>query len=155
MVCKSMLNYLKERTKYQQARLVLEVFIVIDFIFCIKTSTKNGFITVFLFPSTHISSKLSLKKLKIGGVEQLDNLICDTISTLRSNKKQLNENKNLKANHTTERALTIQKQIEPICPLLSKPFSNKDHRQPRLKEPKVPCLLAKLFYHQNRLLLQY
>ena len=28
--------------------------------------------------------------------------------------------KNLKTNHKTERALTIQKQIEPICPLLLK-----------------------------------
>ena len=70
IVYKSMLNYLKERTKYQQTRLILKVFIVTDFIFCIKTSTKHP-----LFPSTHISSKLSLKKLKIRGMEQLDNLI--------------------------------------------------------------------------------
>ena len=53
---------------------------------------KKSFITVLLFSSTHISSKLSIKKLKIGGMEKLDNLIYDTISTLRSNKKQPNEN---------------------------------------------------------------
>ena len=40
----------------------------------------------------HISSKLSLNKLKIKVLEQLDNLIYDTISILRSNKKQPNEN---------------------------------------------------------------
>ena len=57
--------------------------------------------------------------------------------------------KNLKTNHTMESAFTIQKQIEPICPLLSKRLSNKDHRQLRLKQPKVPCLLTKLFYHLN------
>ena len=89
-----MLNYLKERKKYlfKKKDLLQKFFLLQIFIFRIETSTKKSFITVLLLPSTHISSKLSLKKLKIGGMEQLDNLIYDTISTLRSNKKQPNEN---------------------------------------------------------------
>ena len=87
-----MLNYLKERKKYlfKKKDLLQKFFLLQIFIFRIETSTKKSFITVLLLPSTHISSKLSLKKLKIGGMEQLDNLIYDTISTLRSNKKQPN-----------------------------------------------------------------
>ena len=46
-----------------------------------------------LFPPAHKSSKLSLAiEFKIGIIEQLDNLIYDAISTLRSNKKEPNEN---------------------------------------------------------------
>ena len=48
---------------------------------------KKSFITVLPFPSTRTSSKLSLKKLKNGVIEQLDNLMHGTISALRSNKK--------------------------------------------------------------------
>ena len=81
-------------------------------------------------------------------MEQLDNLIYDATSSLRSNKKQRNKNaiyylissnleslskeqlkerlnclfmrENLKTNHTTEKALVIWKLIEPICCPLSK-----------------------------------
>ena len=63
-----------------------------DFIFSFKTSTNKSFITALLFRETHISYKLSLKKLKIEGMEQLDNSIYDTISTLGGNKTQFNEN---------------------------------------------------------------
>ena len=56
------------------------------FIFCIKTS-KKSFITVLLFPSTHISSKLLLKKLKTEVMEQLDNLIYDTIRHIKKQQE--------------------------------------------------------------------
>ena len=109
-------------------------------------------ITIFIY----ISFEILLKKIKTGVMEHFNNLICDAISTLRSNKKRPNENaiysimssnleflskeqleeqlnsllmrENLKTNHIMEKSLTIWTQIEPICLFLLTSPSNTSHR---------------------------